>query len=512
MGTNRRDFIRFVVAGAVAAGCPVDLRMFAADKDATPVVEGEHNEICHEVRDGKKFDLPPVSGRHDVVVVGAGVSGLYAAHLLGNHDFLLLEKEPHFGGNAYEESFNGTIYATGAAFTDVETAAQLKTEFGLKPLRVDNWDGSILKGKHVPDTWGAGLDHLPYSAAVRDAFKKFRQEMLAIDYKSRAAELDNLPLSNFLQGYPPEIKQWWDAYGPSNWGGAADISSAMVAIAEMHFMAGPDRKDERITWPGGNGAITHQMVEVMKPKYGDRMLDNATTVAVVPSGSEVKITYIRDGQLKTVAAKSVIMATPKFITLRIVEGIPDKQKQAMRKIRYAPYPVINLIFDKPVFNKGYDTWCPGNRFTDFIVADWTVRKEPGYKQKYNILTFYTPMAEDDRGYLLTEESSRKIAERVLHDFQKLFPGSNVNPVEVHMYRRGHPMFIATPGNYTQVLPLVREPMERVFFANTDSEGPVSGTDGGIRAARRAVKEMEQRLAGRPRHLRRRGTTDQPVAV
>ncbi len=44
------------------------------------------------------------------------------------------------------------------------------------------------------------------------------------------------------------------------------------------------------------------------------------------------------------------MATPKFITRRIVEGIPDKESDAMQQIRYTPYCVVNLIFDKPVFN------------------------------------------------------------------------------------------------------------------------------------------------------------------
>ena len=220
-------------------------------------------------------------------------------------------------------------------------------------------------------------------------------------------------------------------------------------------------------------------------------------MAVIPEAHQVLVTYAQGRELKTVAAKAVIMASPKFITRHLVHGLPEKQSEAMHQIRYIPYPVVNLIFDKPVFNKGYDTWCPGNTFTDFIVADWVVRNQPGYQQKYNILTCYTPMKEDDRGYLLTEESTRKVATRVLHDFQKLFPGSNVDPVEVHIYRRGHPLYMSTPGLYTQTQPAVRHPMDRVFFANTDSEGPESTTSRAIAAAQRAVKEAETRLAEKP---------------
>jgi hypothetical protein len=77
MSTNRRDFIKFVVSGAVAAGCPIDLSLLAAEQPSSqPAVEGEENLTCHQVRDGKVFTRPPASARHDVVIVGGGVSGL----------------------------------------------------------------------------------------------------------------------------------------------------------------------------------------------------------------------------------------------------------------------------------------------------------------------------------------------------------------------------------------------------------------------------------------------------
>src|ERR1700727_957541 len=96
---------------------------------------------------------------------------------------------------------------------------------------------------------------------------------------------------------------------------------------------------------------------------------------------------------------------------------------------------------KPVFNHGYDTWCPGKTFTDVLVADWVIQKQPGYKQKYNILSCYTPMKEEDRAYLLNETGSRKIAANVLNDFQKLMPGLDVDPIEFHISRRGHPLYM-----------------------------------------------------------------------
>jgi protoporphyrinogen oxidase len=497
MTPSRRDFIKFVVAGAISSGCPVNLSLLAKAEERPAAIDSEENVICHQVRDLHTFSIPPVSARHDLVIVGGGVSGLTAAHLSPNRDWLLLEKEPHFGGNAYMMDFHGADYATGAAFVESEEAATMGTELGLKPLPIDNWDGSIINGEFVADTWGAGLDRLPYSPKVRESFKKFRKAMLAINVEKRSRELDNTPFSNFLQGYAPEIKAWFDAYGPSNWGSRSQEASSMVAIEEFQGFAGQKRSDERSTWPGGLGALSKRLVEKLQPKYKERMVAGATIIAVRPQKSSVEVSYVQGDKITTVAAKAVIMAAPKLIAAHVVEGLPQAQRAAMQKIRYAPYPVVNLIYDKVVFDKGYDTWIPGYSFTDFIVADWTVRNSPGYKRTYNILTCYTPMREADRGLLLTDDGTRAIAARVLQDAKNVLR-SDVDPLEVHIYRRGHPMYMVTPGNHTQVLPLARRPFQRVFFANTDSIGPVSTTSTAIIAARRAMAGVNKLLAGQAR--------------
>ena len=496
MNPTRRDFLRFVVAGSVAAGCPVDFSLVTPSVGIKPEVDGEDYRVCHEVRDGRRFPRSPISEHYDVVIVGGGPSGLAAAYFLNSYHFLLLEKESHWGGNAYLEEYEGQAFGTGAAFDfQGSDSDHLARELGLKMLPVNCPDPTIVRGKWVPDTWRGGLDELPYSASVRESFKKFKRAMLALNVKDHPEQYDNDPLTKYLVGYAPEIKQWWDAYGPSNWGAKAADTSVFVAMEDFADMAGEPFEDTRVTLPGGNGAFTKRLSEVLLSKHRERMQAQATVVAVEPQNREVHVTYVQGGQPVTVAAKAVIMATPKFITSRIVAGIPKAQLAAMKQIRYAPYPVVNLIFDRHVYNRAYDTWCPGRSFTDFIVADWTIRNQPGYQQKNNILTVYTPLEEIERLLMLTIDGCRQIAMKVVRDFQQLLPELNVYPIEVHMYRRGHPMFMATPGIFTRVIPLANRPLDRIFLANTDSVGPESLTAGAVKAGREGAEWVEKLLTG-----------------
>lgn len=505
MTASRRDFLKFVVAGSVAAGCPLNLELLASASDTSAQVGGEHFDICHQVRDGHSFARPPVSRRCDVLIAGGGISGLSAAYFLRHHDFLLIEKEPHTGGNATLEDYEGQSFATGSAFDYKGSASDhLARELGLRPVPIDSPDPTILKGQWVADTWGAGLDHLPYSASIRESFKKFRADMLKLAADKNPRQFDSIPLSHYLKDYTPEIKQWWDGYGPSNYGAKADDTSTMVALDELKDLANAAHDDTRITLPGGNALLARKLDEVLRAKSADRMISDAAIIAVEPQSTEVHVTYAQNGALVTVAAKFVIMATPKLITARLVAGLPDAQRDAMTQIRYCPYAVVNLIFDKPVYNRAYDTWCPGKAFADFVVADWVNQKQAGYKPKNNILTFYVPLSEFERSRLLTIDGCRLLATNVLEDFRGALPEfAAAEPVEVHLYRRGHAVFLSAPGVATELIPAAGRPLDRVAFANTDSVGPESTVYAAVEAAQRAAEWSEKRTsAGATTHQKK----------
>ncbi|MBV8362892.1 MAG: NAD(P)-binding protein, partial [Deltaproteobacteria bacterium] len=245
-----------MIAGSIGALCPIDLTL-RAGPPAPPAVDGERFEICHHVRDRGIFKAPASLARHDIAILGGGVSGMTAAYMLRDQDFVLLEKETHWGGNAYTQEYQDQEFATGAAFTGMDdSASQLAGQIGLQPLPINNPDGTIVNGVFVPDTWRSGLDHLAYPAAVVRGFKKFRHEMMRVPLNTRARELDTMALAQFLREYPPELTAWWDGFGRSNWGGAAAETSALIGIGTLQEMAREGARDDRVTFAGGLGAIT----------------------------------------------------------------------------------------------------------------------------------------------------------------------------------------------------------------------------------------------------------------
>lgn len=496
---SRRNFIKFVVAGSIASGCPIDKALLADPSAKAPVanVEGEHFAVCHQVRDGRAFAKPGATRRVDIAIVGGGMAGLSAAYFLRGKDWLLLEKEDHFGGNAYQEEFAGQAYSTAAAYDFRDSDSdRLAKEIGLNLLPIDMPDPTIVNGVYTPDTWRSGLSQLPYSKETVASFKKFTDDILKIDTRKDILELDSKPFIEITRKYAPELTKWWDAYGLSNWGASTADTTAFIGVSDAQYLIkGED--STRVILPGGLGCISHRLVEVIKPKYGDCMVGGATVVSVVPDANEVRVTYMQGDRLKVVAAKFVLMCCPKFIASRVVADLPNDQKQAMQRMRYAPVPMINMIFDKQIYRKGYDNWCPGNSFTDFIVADWTVRNQPGYHPKYEILTFYSTLRESERALLLEEADCKQFAGKVLREFQSLSPEFRVDPIEIRLYRRGHAMMMAVPGQYTKNRLIASRPMERIFFGNSDSGGPESLTMEAVRISQAAAEWAELMLADKP---------------
>jgi len=117
---TRRDFMNGIaIAVAAAAGGDFSVGQAAGEAPAYPPkrdgLRGSHVgsfEAAHRLRDGMPFDFSqaPLSEHYDLVVVGAGISGLSAAHFYRQRRagarILILDTNDDFGGHAKRNEFS----------------------------------------------------------------------------------------------------------------------------------------------------------------------------------------------------------------------------------------------------------------------------------------------------------------------------------------------------------------------------------------------------------------------
>ncbi len=486
MNSSRRDAIRYLIGGAVTSACP----MPAA---AAAQLGSEDNKICHSVRDGAHFEIPKPSFRHDVVIVGGGPSGLIAAWQLRHTNFLLLEKEPRFGGNAISEQWRGVWYSTGAAYQMYKPLEKLCIEIGLPIQRIKSVDAAIINDKIVPDFWGDGLWKSPYPERVKKSFARFLADMKKLDAEKHAAELDNMTFAEILKPYVPELKLWFDNFGPNNWGADTENTSALIGASSLDWGGGLD--EERFTWAGGLGRISLALEQAIEKAVPGRLRRNATVVQIEQASGDPTVSYFHDGELQTVAAKAVIVACPKFIAKKIIKGLDSEHASAMAELRYAPYLVVNVCTSQVVYNGSYDTNIPApSPIVDFNVADWVDNRDNSATNRPAVLTCYVPRRESDRVKVLDDGYCYKMGETVVDLLDRWFPGAHAKVEEVHIYRRGHPMCMSIPGATTRIAPKVRKPLGRLFFAHSDTEGTITEYTTAHKAAMRTSKEVMDVLA------------------
>jgi spermidine dehydrogenase len=170
---SRRDFLNGVavgVGGALAgsllpgftpkaeAAIPIAQNVPGYDPPALTGMRGSHPgsfEVAHSLRDGTFFthagQISQAAESYDLVIVGAGISGLAAAYFyrqrMGNHArILILDNHDDFGGHAKRNEFrpggrlllaNGGTLSIESPFPYSTVAHQLLSDLGIDPSALE---------------------------------------------------------------------------------------------------------------------------------------------------------------------------------------------------------------------------------------------------------------------------------------------------------------------------------------------------------------------------------------
>jgi hypothetical protein len=234
-------------------------------------------------------------------------------------------------------------------------------------------------------------------------------------------------------------------------------------------------------------------------KAQQRIVLNASVYEAKVNGERVIVRYMKDGQAHAVSAKAVVVAAPKYIAKFIIPDLSFEQAGAMGRMRYAPYLVYNLCFDRVVYNQAYDNWVVGAKnFTDFIPADYVTHADGGDLNRGQVITVYAPQLESARTELLDDAKVMKKARAAVAELGRLFPGWMDHLREVRIFRRGHPMPMSSPGIYTSAQKTAGQDMPPIFFAHSDNYGEISdfayAALNGIAATKKALRLIGERAS------------------
>lgn len=510
---DRRDFIRIVVTGSLgAAACRTAPEPGASNAAPAPAGAGaaggtparlaiEPSAICHAVRDGTAFRLPPPARHVPIVIVGGGSAGLFAARELGDRSFLLLEKEAVAGGNATGDVWRGVGYSTGSSYNNDADLRAIAEELGVPMRPIDSVDGLVVRDQFIPEFLTTGLDHSPFPTAVRDGFRRFFDTYRRYNVDREVERLDNLPFDAILKDYPPELRSFFDAFGPNSWGSRVEDTSAYVGIQGASWVGGVE--EYRYTGDQGFGALTRGLAERVEAAGPGRVRTGATVVRVQRDGRRVLVAWtptIAHGAdaaslppaatppVECVSADTVIVAAPKFIARHLVPGLPDEQREAMGRIRYIPYIVAGMCFDGVVHDACFDTnVLESDLMSDVTCADWTRLRGQGPRDRPTVLSCYMPLREPDRVTVLDEEEVRRRSLAALEAMDRFWPGAVSRCREIRAHLRGHPMHLSMCGMITRWGPLSSRSLGPIHFAGTDGIGQVADLATSLQSARAAAR-------------------------
>ncbi|MBI5624002.1 MAG: NAD(P)-binding protein [Elusimicrobia bacterium] len=508
---TRRDLLNLASllgGGALLSGCGLRFR----SSPITGAVLGQAHKLGHRLMQGG-FPEPSRTIKTAVAVVGGGMAGLSAGWKLqrsGLKDFLVLELENSFGGNARSGRNAVSAYPWAAhyiPFPRPESAAvhellrDLGVELGRDPSGKPVYDERAVcfapqERLFIHGRWqegifpklGAGPEDVRQFAAFearmaayrvmkdQDGRRAFALPMALSSRRPDLLGLDARSMASWLkaQGFTSERLRWYCDYAcRDDFGTTLEDASAWAGI---HYFAsrGAGDEDQVLTWPAGNGFVTDRLTRILD----DRLLGPALVfdVSEGPSGVTVDAFDPRAKESVRVVAKAALVCVPVFLARRIVASLRRADPAWARGCSYAPWMVANLTVEDPPQGKGFPTAWDNVIFKGsglgYVVAG---HQRLERRRDAEVWTYYHPMPSAESLPARRTALSRSWSDwrdLILQDLSIAHPGirDRVRNIDIMVY--GHAMVKPKVGTVwgKDRLESLKPLGPRVFLGHSDLSG------------------------------------------
>lgn len=390
-------------------------------------------------------------------------------------------------------------------------------------------------GEWAIDMWQRRLANTPLSIAARETLTRWYRTgaMRRFDSDEDAMRaLDIMSYKQFLEeelGMRPDATAYADLFLASACGLGSDAISAYAAskLPMPGLSDVPPPELRRVSFPGGNSGFVRYFVKRLIPAAisGDagfediitgrinfaaldrdrqplRMRLSSTVLSVMHEGDpensdRVSIVYTRNGEIRGVRAKAVVMATGGWMNRFAVRDMPEPHREAYAQFQHAPFLVANValtnwrflyrlgitaaIWDRADGDFGYT--C--NIRNPMQVGSYQPPLDP---DKPTILSFYTPFyypglpvktqVSIGRAELLST-SYAEYERRIRAQMMKLFGSSGFDPDKdvagIILNRWGHAYSVPYPGFYGGAAgnaprDVIRNGYGRIAFGHSELDG------------------------------------------
>lgn len=433
--------------------------------------------------------------RYSCVIIGAGLSGLAAAHALkeAGWDVTVVEARKRKGGRVFSYSFDSNpelVCELGAEWVGAshERMQALCHDFKIK-LNEHRFDASLLRdGVYKrPNEWR-------FSAKADAAFEKLRNEFKTYTQpdKLRMDGYDWWTLLDEL-GFPEDDLLLRDLQDSTDFGESIRHVSAYVAAAEYFESSPANEMDFKME--GGNT----RLVNALADSIGDeRIITGAPVTEVRQRAGRVSV---RAGG-RTFEADACVCTVPARVLDKITfdPPLPSAHREAAEQLQYSRIVKNSVLFDERF-------WRAEN-FS--VVSDVTshyyfhsTQSQPG---KRGILCSY---AVGEKADVLAAQGARRRTEIITRDlapFDERAP-SLARSIESYAWQRdpytGGAYAFYRPGQWFKLRPVLQRPHINVLFAGehlADWQGfmegaVITGEEAAKALAGRAVRNVRQRGRG-----------------